>query len=153
MVEIVFGEPYSIGEVVDAVDHALADGRPPPPGETTHMKCNSPHDDVYLGGVSVLVVDDYEPVRGVAAAMLEYCGATVTAVGSADEALEALKRERADVLVSDLAMPDKGGYSLIGQARALGRWAPRAESLSRKSRPLIVINLWPRRSCGTGRIH
>ena len=83
------------------------------------MKSNSPHEDVYLGGVTVLVVDDYEPVRTVVAAMLEHCGAAVTAVGSADEALETLKRERPDVLVSDLAMPDKGGYWLIGQVRAL----------------------------------
>ena len=79
------------------------------------MKSNS----AYLGGVSVLVVDDYEPLRAGVAAMLEHCGATVTAVSSADEALEALKREHPDVLVSDLAMPDKGGYWLIGQVRAL----------------------------------
>jgi CheY-like chemotaxis protein len=83
------------------------------------MRFKSTHDDVYLGGVSVLVVDDYESVRTVVAAMLEHCGAAVTAVGSADEALEVLKRERPDVLVSDLAMPDKGGYWLIGQVRAL----------------------------------
>jgi len=83
------------------------------------MKSKSPRDDMYLGGVSVLVVDDYEPVRAVVAAMLEHCGATVTAVSSAEEAIEALKRERPDVLVSDLAMPDKGGYWLIGQVRAL----------------------------------
>ena len=83
------------------------------------MKSNSLHDAVYLGGVSVLVVDDCESVRNVVAAMLEHCGAAVTAVGSADEALEVLKRERPDVLVSDLAMPDKGGYWLIGQVRAL----------------------------------
>jgi DNA-binding NarL/FixJ family response regulator len=31
VIEIVFGEPYSIGEVVDAVHHALAGGRPPRP--------------------------------------------------------------------------------------------------------------------------
>jgi DNA-binding NarL/FixJ family response regulator len=31
VVEIVFGEPYSVGEVVDAVQHALSDGRPPRP--------------------------------------------------------------------------------------------------------------------------
>jgi CheY-like chemotaxis protein len=83
------------------------------------MKSNSPYVDAYLGGVSVLVVDDYEPLRVGVVAMLESCGAAVTAVGSADEALEALQRERPDVLVSDLAMPDKGGYWLIGQVRAL----------------------------------
>jgi CheY-like chemotaxis protein len=80
---------------------------------------DSPHDDVNLGGVSVLVVDDYEPLRVGVVAMLESCGAAVTAVGSADEALEALQRERPDVLVSDLAMPGKSGYWLIGQIRCL----------------------------------
>ena len=83
------------------------------------MRPTPPHDAVYLGGVSVLVVDDCKSIRAVVAAMLEHYGATVTAVGSADEALEALQRERPDVLVSDLAMPDKGGYWLIGQVRAL----------------------------------
>jgi len=43
----------------------------------------------------------------------------VTAVGSADEALETLELERPDVLVSDLAMPGKGGYCLISQVRTL----------------------------------
>jgi CheY-like chemotaxis protein len=83
------------------------------------MESNSRHDDAYLGGVSVLLVDDYEPLRAAVAAMLECRGAAVTAVGSADEALKALQREHPDVLVSDLAMPDKGGYWLIGQVRAL----------------------------------
>jgi CheY-like chemotaxis protein len=75
--------------------------------------------DVYLGGISVLVVDDCQLVRSTVTAMLEHYGAAVTAVGSADEALEVLERERPDVLVSDLAMPGKGGYWLIGQVRAL----------------------------------
>src|SRR6266436_3154328 len=75
--------------------------------------------DVYLGGVSVLLVDDCEFIRATVAQMLEHYGATVTAVASADQALEALMRERPDVLVSDLAMPDKGGYWLIGKVRAL----------------------------------
>jgi CheY-like chemotaxis protein len=83
------------------------------------MESNSRHDDAYLRGVNVLVVDDYEPLRAGVAAMLECRGAAVTAVGSADEALEALQREHPDVLVSDLAMPGKGGYWLIGQVRAL----------------------------------
>ena len=51
--------------------------------------------------------------------MLEHSGAEVTAVDTADEALEALVRTRPDVLLSDLQMPGKGGYWLIGQVRAL----------------------------------
>ena len=39
--------------------------------------------------------------------------------GSADEALEAFKRLRPDVLVSDIGMPDGDGYSLIRRVRLL----------------------------------
>jgi CheY-like chemotaxis protein len=67
----------------------------------------------------VLVVDDARNVREVVADILTQYGATVSAVGSAEEALAALQRERPDVLLSDLAMPGRGGYWLIGQVRAL----------------------------------
>jgi CheY-like chemotaxis protein len=83
------------------------------------VRANLLRDDVYLGGISVLVVDNSEFVRATVTAMLEHYGAAVTAVASAAEALEALVRERPDVLVSALAMPDKGGYWLIGKVRAL----------------------------------
>jgi len=43
----------------------------------------------------------------------------VTAVGTAEAALGIIVQERPDVLVSDLEMPDKGGYWLIGQVRTL----------------------------------
>ena len=72
-----------------------------------------------LDGVRVLVVDDTRDVREIVADILTQDGATVTAVGSAEEALAALEWERPDVLLSDLAMPGKGGYWLIGQVRAL----------------------------------
>lgn len=72
-----------------------------------------------LDGVRVLLVDDSLPVREVVTVMLEEHGATVMAVGTADAALEALARTRPDVLVSDIQMPGKGGYWLIGQVRAL----------------------------------
>jgi CheY-like chemotaxis protein len=81
-------------------------------------KRSSP-DRVYLGGVRVLLVDNSHYIREVVTAMLEDYGASVTAVGTADEALEALERERPEVLLSALAMPDKGGYWLIGKVRGL----------------------------------
>ena len=77
------------------------------------------NDDSRLDGVRVLVVDDTRNVREAMTDILTQDGATVTAVGSAEEALAALQRERPDVLLSDLAMPGKGGYWLIGQVRAL----------------------------------
>ena len=72
-----------------------------------------------LDGVRVLVVDDAPFVLQVVTDILEHHGATVTAVASADEALAALQGERPHVLLSDLTMPGKGGYWLIGQVRAL----------------------------------
>ena len=73
----------------------------------------------HLHGVRVLVVDDMIDVRDVVTEILERGGAVVTAVGTAEEALEVLQRERPNVLLSDLSMPGKGGYWLIGQVRAL----------------------------------
>ncbi len=72
-----------------------------------------------LTGVRVLVVDDMRSVQQRVTDILERAGATVTAVGSADEALEVLQRERPNVLLSNLSMPGKGGSWLIGQVRAL----------------------------------
>ena len=43
----------------------------------------------------------------------------MTAVRTAEAALEVLRRDRSMVLVSDLSMTGKGGYWLIGQLRAL----------------------------------
>ena len=77
------------------------------------------NDGPRLDGVRVLVVDDARAVRDVVTHILSQDGAKVTAVGSAEEALAALQGERPDVLLSDLAMPGKGGYWLIGQVRAL----------------------------------
>jgi CheY-like chemotaxis protein len=72
-----------------------------------------------LGGVKVLVVDDAPYVRDVVTDILEQGGAVVTAAATAEKALEILQRERPNVLLSDLTMPGKGGYWLIGQVRAL----------------------------------
>jgi CheY-like chemotaxis protein len=72
-----------------------------------------------LDGVRVLVVDDAPYVRDVVTDILQQDGAVVTAAETAEKALEILQRERPNVLLSDLTMPGKGGYWLIGQVRAL----------------------------------
>src|SRR5436309_14647899 len=76
-------------------------------------------DNSRLRGVRVLIVDDAPYVLTVVTAILEADGAVVTAVDSADTALETLQRARPDVLLGDLWMPGTGGLWLIGQARAL----------------------------------
>jgi signal transduction histidine kinase/ActR/RegA family two-component response regulator len=71
-----------------------------------------------LEGVKVLVVDDAEDAREALSMLLGQFGARVTAVGSAEEALAILERDQPDVLLSDIAMPDEDGYSLIRKIRA-----------------------------------
>ena len=51
--------------------------------------------------------------------ILQEAGAEVSTAASANEALEAFERERPDVLVSDIGMPDGDGYSLIRRVRSL----------------------------------
>jgi CheY-like chemotaxis protein len=75
--------------------------------------------DEQLPPVHVLVVDDSSMIREVVTRMLEWHGATVTAVGSAQHALDLLGQLRPDVLLSDLEMPEKDGYWLISRVRAL----------------------------------
>ena len=75
--------------------------------------------DQTLASVHVLVVDDDASSRELVTTALEICGATVMAVETAQEAVATLKAWRPDVLLSDLQMPDKDGYWLIAEVRAL----------------------------------
>jgi signal transduction histidine kinase len=72
-----------------------------------------------LQGLHVLVVEDEEDARDLLLTALEQRGARVTAVPSVADALARFAAGHPDVLVSDLAMPDEDGYSLIRQVRAL----------------------------------
>ena len=72
-----------------------------------------------LLSVHVLVVDDSPLFLDALTGVLEWHGATVTAVGTAEKALEVVEQLRPDVLLSDLEMPEKDGYWLIGRVRAL----------------------------------
>ncbi|HEX7313812.1 MAG TPA: PAS domain S-box protein [Pyrinomonadaceae bacterium] len=70
-----------------------------------------------LAGMRVLLVEDEEDARAMLKSLLEGCGASVDAVGSAAEAWASLEGAGCDVLLSDIAMPDEDGYSLIGRVR------------------------------------
>ena len=75
-------------------------------------------DDVLsLQGLKILLVEDEADSREVFTLTLEQHGAEVTAVESAKQALAIYEREQVDVLISDLAMPDEDGYSLINTIR------------------------------------
>ncbi|HKS08520.1 MAG TPA: PAS domain S-box protein [Pyrinomonadaceae bacterium] len=72
-----------------------------------------------LKDLRILVVDDEADTRELLKQGLEYCGAKVTVLGSAAEALDALMARVPDVLISDIGMPGIDGYDLIRQVRGL----------------------------------
>jgi CheY-like chemotaxis protein len=74
--------------------------------------------ETQLDGVRVMVVDDDRDSREVAAAILEYAGASVTAVSSGKEAIDRWAADGYQVLVCDLSMPDVDGFSVLKQIRA-----------------------------------
>ena len=70
-----------------------------------------------LSGVRALVVDDDRDTLELLAEVLRSRGVLVTAAASADEGLAALDREVPDILLTDIAMPDRDGYDLIQRVR------------------------------------
>ena len=72
-----------------------------------------------LKGIHVLLVDDDQDTLRLMSAALAQGEAKVTAVSSAEAALEMLKSLTPDVLISDIAMPNEDGYQLLAKVRAL----------------------------------
>jgi CheY-like chemotaxis protein len=70
-----------------------------------------------LIGASVLVVDDDSDVRDLLRASFERIGAIVSSAASVEEALAILMAHTVDLIVSDIGMPNRDGYSLISAVR------------------------------------
>ena len=93
---------------------------PEVPNAAEKTERNSPTTAQHLlSGLRVLVVDDEQDTRELVAALLTTCGAEVVSVSSATEALDQMKRQRFDLLISDIGMPQMNGYDLIGRIRQL----------------------------------
>ncbi|MBP1620815.1 MAG: two component, sigma54 specific, transcriptional regulator, Fis family, partial [Acidobacteria bacterium] len=69
--------------------------------------------------VRILVVDDEQHVRSSLAAWFREDGYDVTVAGSGREALQALARDGADILLVDIKMPGMDGLELQRKAREL----------------------------------
>jgi CheY-like chemotaxis protein len=72
-----------------------------------------------LNGLKILVVDDEADSRELVATILTRSGGEVRCSPSAADALQAFKEWQPDLLVSDLAMPNEDGYSLLKKIRKL----------------------------------
>src|SRR5205807_8097508 len=69
-------------------------------------------------GARVLVVDDETVVRDVIGSILRNAGVTVTEAPDGRAALEALRAEAFDLMITDLSMPEMSGIELAREARA-----------------------------------
>ncbi|MEH2061982.1 MAG: ATP-binding protein [Nostoc sp.] len=72
-----------------------------------------------LEGVKVLVVENEVDTRDLIVFLLEGYGASVRAVASASDALNAFALQKPDILLSDIGMPEMDGYMLIRKIRSL----------------------------------
>ncbi len=74
---------------------------------------------VSLGTLRVLVVDDEADTRELLMRLLQNHGAVVVAASAAAEALSLVQRERPDIVISDIGLPEVDGYDLMQQIRQL----------------------------------
>ncbi|MBD2209428.1 response regulator [Calothrix sp. FACHB-156] len=70
-----------------------------------------------LDNLRVLLVDDNEDSLFLTTFILENQGFQVTTATSVTQALETIEESKFDILISDIAMPDIDGYSLIRKIR------------------------------------
>jgi two-component system CheB/CheR fusion protein len=87
----------------------------PPASALGIGKASSPD----LGGLRAMVVDDDPASLRLVATALKVAGALVTTAASTDVALLAWTRVRPQILVTDIAMPGRDGYSLLRAVRAI----------------------------------
>jgi PAS domain S-box-containing protein len=102
--------------VAPVYQNAAQEGRVHPAARDTLPSYDCPD---RLDGLKILVVDDEPDTRDLLKVGLGQCGAAVTVVGSASEALEAMSRAVPDLLISDIGMPEQDGYELIRRVREL----------------------------------
>ncbi len=76
---------------------------------------------------TVLVVDDEESVRGLLRQILEAAGYQVLEAANGNQALARLKDTRVDLVITDLAMPEKEGMETIQE---LARLEPRPKIIA-----------------------
>jgi PAS domain S-box-containing protein len=77
-----------------------------------------------LKNLSVLIVDDHIEARELLRGALEDSGAKVYSASCAKSALEIASKHPTDIIISDIAMPDRDGCALIGDLRAKGLSTP-----------------------------
>jgi CheY-like chemotaxis protein len=77
-----------------------------------------------LAGLQILLVEDEVDNREMLALSLKQHGAKVVAVSSAAEAKSAIALFEPNIIISDIAMSEEDGYTLMRQMRSQGKQMP-----------------------------
>ena len=72
----------------------------------------------------ILIVDDDRQMRRTLQIMMERLGYTSTAVGNGDDALQVLRSEHYDLVLTDLRMPRMSGLELLEEMRQVDLTLP-----------------------------
>lgn len=112
------GEGQGASFIVTLPVAPINDGR-----ERSHLATSihpqSDDERIVLSGMRILVIDDEQDARELIQEVLTQYEADVITAASAMEGLEILKRQRPDVMISDIGMPEKDGYQFIREVRSL----------------------------------
>ena len=73
-----------------------------------------------LSNLTIVVVEDHDDARTSLGLFLKYSGANVVLARNAFEGIEAVKNSRPNIVLSDISMPDRDGWGLLRDIRALG---------------------------------
>jgi len=86
--------------------------------EGTDLNKNIPQKKIKGRKARILIVDDSISVRSFVGAVLEKQGFAVTKATDGQEAIDILDKNKFDLMITDLEMPQLGGFKLIEKTRA-----------------------------------
>jgi FixJ family two-component response regulator len=72
----------------------------------------------------IFFVDDEPGIRDVVSETLEELGSKVSCFTNAADCLEQLYRQKCDLLITDVKMPEMNGIELLTEAKRLAPWVP-----------------------------
>jgi CheY-like chemotaxis protein len=110
------------GDIADCYFSPLSGrplSRPGSNGISKSVFCDMP-DPLVLSGTTFVVVEDHPDTRFFISKFLLLQGAIVFPAPDAFEGLQAVREHRPDVVLSDISMPNRDGFELLGDIRALG---------------------------------
>ena len=91
-----------------------------PRADGTAVETDTPAEEAPVcGNETILIVEDDDDVRGLVVEALSSCGYSTRAARNGTEALDVLKGEAVDLMLTDAIMPGMSGAELLVEARRL----------------------------------